>query len=468
MKRVLLVSNVYGECRYWMSEQRRMLGFMRYLPESGWATCLLVKRCRCDLGAEGAAVNVPAKVRMGDSGRVVAGLVRGRAEAARLVVRVECRYQWAVRVWRHIADVAGVKFRSAESQREVEHLVFPASSSPVTPHPRLGLLARILGRAVAHRDEQDRIDWVPRGIAVGSGLVRELGIDAVLGSFPSAQNLEVAAGIAVATGIPWVADFRDSVTAGYCCGASTQRRLTPLVRHAQAIVYASAGHAAMDARMLPRAATIVENGFLQEELEQARAAAPITGDAGVFVLRFLGALYPMRNLDVFLDGLALVVQRRPQQAHRIRFEYNGQSAAEAAMAVAARGLAAQARVEGAIPSDEALRRTVTATALVLPTNTAGFAELPGAKFYEYLGAHRPVLAAGGMDRYVADVLRRTRCGELCTTPEHVAEVLGDWFDTWLRTGAVPFDGDDVAVNLFSRRHGAKLLARDLDRVAGVA
>jgi len=68
-----------------------------------------------------------------------------------------------------------------------------------------------------------------------------------------------------------------------------------------------------------------------------------------------------------------------------------------------------------------------AGALLLLTNDAGDSGVPGGKFFEYLAAHRPILAVPGRDTYVASVLSRTGAGRLADDDGQVADALVGWY-----------------------------------------
>lgn len=466
---VLLIANVLGPCRSWTSEQQRSLGFRSHLPEYGWRLRLLVKRCQCE--SAGTAPAGTLDLLTDEAVRAGIGQVESRrALAAADVVRLACAPTARYRLWLRLAQAAGFRFATADDAAEVLHLVHPLPALGSGPagsgagRPGLLLLARLLGRGVARVHEQDRVDWVARGIAVGCALVKESGIAAVVGSFPSEQNIEIAAGIARRCGIPWVADFRDAVTPCYCCGPRTAARLAPVLRTAAAVTYATAGCAALDRALHGTPPTVIENGFLEAEIDGARRRALAFAGGSAFVLRFLGTLYAMRNLDTFLAGYRLFTEREPALASRALFEYYGPSAREAE--AAAVRLAGEARVafHGPVPAEEALTLTAAAQALVLPTNTVGYEGMAGAKFYEYLGCRRPILAAGGPDAYVADALARTGAGVLNLTPEAVAATLGCWLGRWDREGSLALPLDEAAIQTYSRRWGARTLAGVLDGV----
>lgn len=478
MRRVLLISNVFGPCRYWMSEQRRAEGFRRYLSEFGWDCRLLVKGCNCARG-EGeppseSAICMPHSVPA--TPQAVGGFFADKREQLNErvhTIRLKCAPRGAYAAWLRLARSAGYRFASPEDEQEICHLVFPFPGFNDPPAGKgrgargfLLFVVKALGLLVGRVHEQDRVDWVRRGACVGAELVKGLGIDVVIGSFPARQNLAVAERVAARTGIPWIADFRDSATGGWCCSAKEVPLVTRCLRTAKAVIHTSEGYAAQDRELFAEAAHIIENGFMAEDLDAARRASDGARERDGFVIRFLGALYPWRNLDMFFEGLRELAASTPDVAEKLRFEYYGQSREEAATAAEQYGVAGLVSAHGPVPGCRALELTVSAMVLVLPTNTVGHTGVPGAKFYEYLGARRPILAIGGRDAYVADVLARTGSGVLCSSAREVADTVALWYADRSESGCLNMPFVDEEIGRYSRREGARKLAGVLDAVVG--
>ena len=74
---------------------------------------------------------------------------------------------------------------------------------------------------------------------------------------------------------------------------------------------------------------------------------------------------------------------------------------------------------------------------------------PG-KVFEYFGARRPILCVPGDDGILDDLIRTTRTGVSCETPEGVAIFLADAFAQWQKRGRVDYEPDERAVAEYSR------------------
>jgi glycosyltransferase involved in cell wall biosynthesis len=239
--------------------------------------------------------------------------------------------------------------------------------------------------------------------------------------------------------------------------ARRARYRTPLLA-ATAITAATGQVAELDGPWLGRTPTVLIPGFDDAEWAAARAAARPNPDR--FEVVFTGKLYETyRRPDTFLEGLRLAADRLGPRGHeRLRFVYYGRSGPFLAELAERYGCADVVEDRGFVDPAAVPALTAGAGALLLLTNNAGDSGVPGGKFFEYLAAHRPILAVPGGDRYVAEVFSRTGSGRLADDPGQVADVLVDWFGRWQATGSLPFDGDADAVNEFSANTSALRLA----------
>ena len=88
---------------------------------------------------------------------------------------------------------------------------------------------------------------------------------------------------------------------------------------------------------------------------------------------------------------------------------------------------------------------------------------PG-KVFEYFGARRPILCVPGDDGLLNDLIKSTRTGASCETPEQVASFLLDAFGYWRKHGRVAYEPDEQAVAAYSRSAQSRRMASILDGV----
>lgn len=141
----------------------------------------------------------------------------------------------------------------------------------------------------------------------------------------------------------------------------------------------------------------ITNGYdrldLNAEVDAADAHVP--SESGAFLIVYAGSIYARNDLALFLDGVDLLLRRRPELRDRLRVEFIGWLNAERS-ALAARRLPALdpvVRHVGFQPRRTVIARLQAADAgLVLIPAETGRELFVGTKVYEYLGMDKPVLA----------------------------------------------------------------------------
>lgn len=264
--------------------------------------------------------------------------------------------------------------------------------------------ARIIP-ALFFPDEQ--LLWAPSAALVGWATHRKHPVAMLYSSAPPFSTHLAAGLLTRLIGVPWVADFRDPWIGNSFArplGAPHRRLQATLERwivsRADRSVFATGRLRDSYAARYPTLAdrfVVIPNGYDLGDLASARAAAhgAMRTDPSTFRLTYAGSLYGADELTLFLDGVELLLERRPDLADRLRVEFVGWFNAENS-ALAARRLPALEPVVrhiGFMPRGEALARVAAADAgLHLMADVAGRDLVVGSKLYEYIGLDKAVLA----------------------------------------------------------------------------
>jgi glycosyltransferase involved in cell wall biosynthesis len=331
--------------------------------------------------------------------------------------------------------------------------------------------ARIIP-ALFFPDEQ--LLWAPSAALVGWRAHRRQPVALLYSSAPPFSTHLAAGLLKGLIGMPWVADFRDPWIGNSFArplGAPHRRLQTILERwivsRADRSVFATGRLRDRYAARYPALAerfVVIPNGYDLADLAAARAAsAPRDHSGGTFHhLVYAGSLYGADELALFLDGVELVLTRRPDLADRLRVEFIGWFNAENT-ALAARRLPTLDPVVRHVefmPRGEALARVAAADAgLHLMADAAGRDLVVGSKLYEYIGLDKPVLAVTPPGE-ARRLLEQLDWGVVADpTPEGVAAGLE-------RIAEMPAPGRLAdPERRFERRALAAELARLLDEVA---
>jgi glycosyltransferase involved in cell wall biosynthesis len=264
-------------------------------------------------------------------------------------------------------------------------------------------------------DEQ--IGWVPAAVATAIAADEEDPVAAIYSSGPPWSSHLVAAAIHGLTGLPWVADFRDPwIGNAYAAALPAPHRTArawlerAVVERARASVFASAGVRDEYARRYPALADrfmTIHNGYDLDDVAAVSRSA--RGDDGLYRLAYTGSIQGAAEARLLVEGLELLLDRRPELRDRLRLQLVGwlSPAAEAVASDRLAALAPMIERIGQRPKPAALQIVRDAdAALVLLADAPGREHVPSAKLFDYLGLDRQVLAVApeGEVRHILDEL----------------------------------------------------------------
>ncbi len=248
--------------------------------------------------------------------------------------------------------------------------------------------------------------------------------------------------LARASGLPWVADYRDLWTENPGYAAADWRRAIDrraearwLRRAAGVVTVTPSWQQRLAGRLGARCpVACIPNGY--DEADFAGLPAP-TGSAlagDVFRLVHTGTFYGPRDPGGLLDGLALYLRSAAPTARPLRLRLVGTIGSRFAERLAQFETEHPGVVElrAYAPHHEALAEMAAADALLLVVGAGGATAqsevvagtLPG-KIFEYLRAARPILLLGDESGDAAQLLRRHGHGWVAdeTRPERIAAAL---------------------------------------------
>jgi glycosyltransferase involved in cell wall biosynthesis len=247
--------------------------------------------------------------------------------------------------------------------------------------------------------------------------------------------------VARRTGVPWIADLRDSWLANphrrYDRRSVRAKRavLDTMARRTFARVSAVTAVTetiADEARALAPAGTpsaVISNGCDFDEF----AGLEHTPSDRLRILH-AGFFFGVRSPRPFLEALARLLADRPELRDVIEARFVGGFRTADRQWAESLGLGAALRIDGFLPHDQALAAMKGADALLLLIPRAGGLGLSvlSGKLFEYLAAERPVLALVPPEGIAADLLRSTGFARIAD-PDDVGAIraqLEDLVEAW--------------------------------------
>lgn len=294
------------------------------------------------------------------------------------------------------------------------------------------------GKYLGFLAQPDRwISWWPGAVWTGMRMIRRYQPAAIMSTFPIATAHRIGLSLQKRSGLPWLADFRDSMTEpGYPRDPVTwavQRRLEEqVVSHCSKALFTTEPTRRMYAERYPEQAdahwAVVENGFDEENFLDAEAdlqTAPL-GAAGQITLLHSGVLYPIeRDPKPFFAAIAALKRSGRITAGDLQviLRAPGSDGLYRPL-IEELGIGDIIRIEPVIAYRDALREMLRADGLLLFQGSVCNHQIP-AKIYEYYRAGKPILALVDPTGISASMLRDVGVPDIAdiASAEHIATTL---------------------------------------------
>jgi glycosyltransferase involved in cell wall biosynthesis len=270
--------------------------------------------------------------------------------------------------------------------------------------------ARLAGRRLLLPDVS--VTWAPTAIPAAVRIVRDEGIDVVITTSPPLSMNLIGAGVKRLTGVPWVADQRDSLVQNADRRferRSVQAKEKALERVVRMIANRADGIVAVSDAIADEIRSFEPSG----EVRMIPNGCDFDDFAGLeyrpgerFRITHTGSFFGKRNPRAFLSALASsglddVVARFVGDFRSVDREW-----------VEELDLGDRLELVDYLPHRRALelQRDSEANLLLLPDAAGRGKVVPSGKIFEYLAAERPILAAVPTDGVAAQLVRETGAG----------------------------------------------------------
>lgn len=244
--------------------------------------------------------------------------------------------------------------------------------------------------------------WALGAIPLGLRLVRRHRPAAIWSTYPIATAHLIGSWLQCFTGLPWIADFRDSMTEeGYPRDPRQFRAFRRIERRAMEraakLVFTTPGAVRMYQERYPSVPrdrfVVLPNGYDEAPFAEAERDLTPRPAGGPITLVHSGILYPSeRDPRQFFDALAALKRTGAVDAKSLRIVLRASGHDETHGAeIRKRGIEDLVSLEPQIPYREALREMLLADGLLLFQASNCNHQVP-AKVYEYFRARRPIFA----------------------------------------------------------------------------
>jgi len=279
-----------------------------------------------------------------------------------------------------------------------------------------------------------RIGWYPWAVWRGLRIIREVRPDVMLSTSPPHSVQLIAKRLALRTGVPWVADFRDPWTDAFWEEKLT--RLKPIQRRIQRWeqeVVQSAQHLITISQGIlkkltpsPHKATVIPNGYDEDDFIHCEKHRLTQNPR--FTIRYIGYLAPSQLPTNLVKSLG----RLPQTMRRNTVvEFYGRQDPSLYEMVCAHDLDDCVRYFPYLPHHEAIAKMCQADMLLL-TIPRGHPEVLTGKLFEYLASNNFILCLCDPDAEVRKIIDQCRAGMCRTYEEPLEDILHSQYNRWQR------------------------------------
>lgn len=432
MKKVLVIANLFHA-------SPRIPGIATYLPEYGWEAAIITP----SLGKD-------AKVRLGFPDKFL-----DRAE----IVETPCRGDifW---FWRRIFKTLGFNVNESITEQIKERVGATSRESFID------FLMYAYQSVFAFPDTEK--SWNQPAFNTGKAILQREHFDAVMSSFPFPTTHIVASKIKKASGLPWLADFRDTWTENPVYPFPGIRKTIDKIlekktmKTADAFVTVSFPYAEKLTLLMPKIMDVIPNGFDPENISSSSNSL-----TKKFTITHTGTIYPTKqDPEKVIAALKRLIDRKGINRQDIEIRFYGKRFNWLEKIINDYGFAEIACQHGTIPRRIALEKQKESQVLMFlnweDPKKQGLSHL---KFFEYLSAQRPILASGGFPGSETEKLLSETCAGVCShTVNEIENCLSKYYEEYKRLGKVRYHGDLRSINKYSYREMAARFSNILNKI----
>ena len=419
MKKVLVIGYPFPLRR---GGSPRLLGLAKYLPEFGWQPIIL---------------SAPLDMKPGPGFRVI-----------------ETPYRDNLRFW---------KRRLRLSEDEDVRIQIKKRAGVMKKKSALDFLLTRIGEVVNYPDADK--GWRPYATRAGETLLVTEDIDAIISSSAPITAHLVAKKLKLKHQVPWLADLRDLWSQNHNYSYSHLRKLfderleRSTLSIADAIVTVSQPWAdRLNTLHRDRVVHTITNGFDPEEVN-----SPPIGLTPKFTITYTGTVYARQDPSNLFAALCNLINEGTLTADDIEVRFYGERTGWLDREIE------QYRLSNVVSQYDSVSRSIAVekqreSQLLLCLKWEDSREhgvYPG-KLFEYLGARRPILATGGTDDVVSELLGKTKAGISALTVEDIKTTLKELYKEYKQKGMVAYKGKETEINKYSCRETARKFAGILD------
>jgi hypothetical protein len=317
-----------------------------------------------------------------------------------------------------------------------------------------------------------RVGWFATAVPEAMRIIRTEGIEAIYTSSPPYTAALIGREVKRRARLPWIAGFRDPWT-GFLSAPDRWFIPDAIDRWLERRVFVEADmidcawQGIIDdfAAKFPdeniHKCVHLPNGFDRDDYPPIERVSTER-----FTTTYTGSMYGKRNPQTFLRAVEAAVAAGEVDASKILLKFIGRFGGDVKEMFRTSSLAAQIAQVEYVPHEESVRQLLMADQLLLVVDESkdSRAIVPG-KVFEYLGAHRPILALADPEGAAAAIVRETNAGVVVANHDvdGIRRAFVECYRNYLYHTPGPTPNDD-AIRTYERREVTRRLAELLTYV----
>ena len=318
------------------------------------------------------------------------------------------------------------------------------------------------------------VSWWFSAVWSGLRLIRSHRPEAIWATYPIATAFLIAYTLHRITGVPLVADFRDSMVDDVFPDGQRKRKIfrwieKKVVYASSRVVFTSPGALKMYRERYPDVSEdrwlLIPNGYSEElfsDVESRKAKQGVAADGPVRILHS-GVVYPLeRDPSIFFSALAELKREGVISAARVRVMFRASGHDELYYSALKQvGIEDVVELLPSIAYRDALDEILSVDGLLVLQASNCNHQIP-AKIYEYLRAGKPILALTDAEGDTARVLVEAGVNNITSLDnlQGIKKQLVEFVEAIEANSATLVER--AHVERHSREHGAGVLAEALD------
>jgi hypothetical protein len=309
--------------------------------------------------------------------------------------------------------------------------------------------------------------WYKYAVDAGKKLLENERFDAIISTSPPETSHLIAKTLKNKYGIPWIADLRDLWTQNHYYYYSPVRRLIDrkleikTLTMADVLVATTPYSAEILKKLHKKSIYSITNGFDYEEID--KYTAKLTDK---FTITYSGGLYLGKRDPIKLfRAVNELISNGIIKSRDIKIRFYGLKESWLEEEIKSFNLEKITKSYGLIDRMVALekQRESQILLLLLWDHPEEKNICPG-KIFDYFSSKRPILAIGGSNGFVKEILDETKIGIFAISIDEIKKFLVDSYLEWKTNGKVSYHMNLANINKYSHREMAKKFSELLNLI----